>query len=41
MRDLTNPGKLKTEYDSGDHIHPNPAGYRQMGEVIDLGLFSQ
>jgi lysophospholipase L1-like esterase len=26
-------------YDSGDHLHPNDAGYKAMGESIDLGLF--
>jgi hypothetical protein len=41
MRDLADPGKLKNEYDSGDHLHPNPAGHRHMGEVIDLSLFNQ
>ena len=30
-------------YDLGDHIHPNDAGYRAMGEAVDLNLlgFSQ
>lgn len=41
MRDPANPGKLNTEYDSGDHLHPNPAGYRHMGEVVNPGLFNQ
>ena len=40
MRDPADPNKLKAEYDSGDHLHPNPAGYRQMGAVIDLRLFN-
>jgi lysophospholipase L1-like esterase len=40
MHDPAAPGKLKPEYDSGDHIHPSPAGYRHMGDVIDLGLFN-
>jgi lysophospholipase L1-like esterase len=40
-RDPAAPGKLKAEYDSGDHIHPNPAGYRHMGEAVDLGLFDR
>lgn len=26
-------------YDSGDHLHPNDAGYQAMGEAIDLSLF--
>jgi lysophospholipase L1-like esterase len=28
-----------TPYDSGDHLHPNDAGYRAMGEAVDLKLF--
>jgi lysophospholipase L1-like esterase len=39
MRDPASPGKLKSEYDAGDHLHPNLAGYRHMGEVVDLSLF--
>ena len=31
---------LKPEFDCGDYTHPNPAGYKAMGEAIDLGLFS-
>jgi lysophospholipase L1-like esterase len=30
---------LKPEYDSGDHLHPNDAGYRAMAEAVDLGVF--
>jgi len=26
-------------YDSGDHLHPNDAGYRAMGEAVGLNLF--
>lgn len=39
VRDPDHPKRLKKDYDSGDHLHPNPAGYRHMGEVIDLRLF--
>jgi lysophospholipase L1-like esterase len=38
LRDPRNPARLAREYDSGDHLHPNDAGYRQMGEAIDLKL---
>jgi len=27
------------QYDSGDHLHPNDAGYGLMANAIDLGLF--
>lgn len=39
LRDPVRPGRLKPEYDSGDHIHPNDRGYRQMAAAIDLSLF--
>jgi len=29
------------EFDSGDHLHPNEAGYKAMGESVDLALFSR
>jgi lysophospholipase L1-like esterase len=28
-------------YDSGDHLHPKDAGYKAMGEAIDLKLFTK
>jgi lysophospholipase L1-like esterase len=39
IRDPAQNDRLKPEYDSGDHLHPGPAGYRAMGEAIDLHLF--
>ena len=27
------------DYDSGDHLHPKDAGYKAMGDAIDLSLF--
>jgi lysophospholipase L1-like esterase len=30
----------KSEDDSGDHLHPNDAGYKAMGDSIDLKLFT-
>lgn len=38
MRDPARPDRLNPAYDSGDAIHPNPAGYRAMGEAIPLEL---
>jgi len=38
-RDPAQPNRLLPLYDSGDHLHPSDAGYKAMGESIDLGLF--
>jgi lysophospholipase L1-like esterase len=38
-RDPSDPKKLQATYDSCDHLHPSDAGYKAMGEAIDLGLF--
>ncbi len=40
-RDPSHPERLLPLYDSGDHLHPSPAGYRAMGEAIPLSLFTQ
>jgi lysophospholipase L1-like esterase len=40
-RDPAHPEKLLPDYDSGDHLHPNDAGYKAMGESIDLSLFTK
>lgn len=40
VRDPSEPSRLLPEYDSGDHIHPSDAGYRAMGDMIDLELFT-
>jgi lysophospholipase L1-like esterase len=29
---------LQPEYDSGDHLHPSPAGQRALAEAVDLSL---
>jgi lysophospholipase L1-like esterase len=33
------PSRLRPDYDSGDHVHPNDIGYRAMADAIDLRLF--
>ena len=38
IRDPLHPGRVSPPYDLGDHIHVNAAGYRAMGESIDLRL---
>ena len=37
--DPTHPGMFLPLDDSGDHLHPGDAGYKAMGESIDLNLF--
>lgn len=39
MADPARPTYMVPLYDSGDHTHPSAAGYRFMGDFIDLGLF--
>ena len=39
--DRERPERLNAQYDSGDHIHPSPAGYRAIGEAIPLELFAR
>jgi lysophospholipase L1-like esterase len=40
VRDPQHPDRLLTAFDCGDHLHPSPAGYKAMGEVIPLSLFA-
>ena len=40
VRDPAHPDHILAEYDFGDHLHPNDAGYRKMGEAVDLSLLS-
>jgi lysophospholipase L1-like esterase len=40
-RDPEHPARLKQEYDSGDHIHPNDAGNQAMAGAFDLSLFKK
>ncbi len=39
VRDPSNPQRFLPAYDSGDHLHPSDAGYRQMADSVNLGLF--
>ena len=39
--DPTHPGMFLPLDDSGDHLHPSDAGYKAMGESINLKLFSR
>ena len=40
MRDPAQPSHLLPAFDSGDHVHPDDAGYRAMADAIDLSLFA-
>jgi lysophospholipase L1-like esterase len=40
-QDLTHPGMFLPLDDSGDHLHPGDAGYKAMGDSIDLKLFTK
>jgi lysophospholipase L1-like esterase len=41
VRDPQQPTKFLPQYDSGDHLHPGDAGYKAMGEAVDLALFAR
>ncbi|MER6126590.1 SGNH/GDSL hydrolase family protein [Streptomyces sp. NPDC001795] len=36
LRDPYDPRRLRSDYDSGDHLHPNDEGFHRMAEVFDL-----
>jgi lysophospholipase L1-like esterase len=38
MRDPADPLRLNPGYDSGDHLHPNDAGYQAMANAINLAM---
>ena len=40
-RDPERPSRLSASVDGGDHLHPSAAGYRIMGEAVDLTLFTR
>jgi lysophospholipase L1-like esterase len=40
IRDPSHPSSMLAVFDSGDHLHPNDAGYAAMGNSIDLALFA-
>ncbi|MDX7951076.1 SGNH/GDSL hydrolase family protein [Lichenihabitans sp. Uapishka_5] len=41
VRDPARPDHLRADFDFGDHLHPNDAGYKAMGEAVDLALFKR
>lgn len=40
MRDPDHLDRLLPAFDSGDHLHPSPAGYAAMADAIPLSLFA-
>jgi len=40
-RDPAHPDRLLPEFDSGDHLHPGPEGYKAMGDAIPLKLLAR
>jgi len=39
VRNPESVGQMMAVYDGGDHLHPGDAGYKAMGDAIDLKLF--
>jgi lysophospholipase L1-like esterase len=39
VRDPAKPERMRADLQSGDWLHPNDAGYRVMGDAVDLTLF--
>jgi lysophospholipase L1-like esterase len=39
LRDPDHPSRLLPRFASGDHLHPNDAGYQAMADAIDLAVF--
>ena len=40
-RDPRQPARLRPDFDSGDHIHPNDAGNAAMADAIDTTIFAR
>jgi lysophospholipase L1-like esterase len=38
MRDPSDPLRLNPAYDSGDHLHPDDAGYQAMADAVNLDM---
>jgi lysophospholipase L1-like esterase len=39
VQDPAHPDRMLPAYDGGDHLHPGDAGYKAMGDAINLKLF--
>src|SRR3546814_12933728 len=40
VRDPAQPERLLPAYDSGDHLHPSPAGYAAMAAAVPIAAFT-
>jgi len=40
VRDPNQASQLASQYDSGDHLHPNVAGYQAMAKAFNITVFS-
>jgi lysophospholipase L1-like esterase len=40
LRDPARPDRLKSRFDSGDHLHANDAGYAASAAAVPLGFFT-
>jgi lysophospholipase L1-like esterase len=40
LRDPARATRLRAAYDSGDHLHPNAAGYQVMAQTVPISIFS-
>lgn len=40
LADPEDPSVLAAEYDGGDHLHPNVAGYQALADVFPLDIFA-
>lgn len=40
-RDAQNPKRIRADFDPGDHLHPNDAGYQAMADSVDLSIFKK
>lgn len=38
IRDPSDPTRMLPQYDSGDHLHPNDAGYQKMADTVNLAV---
>ena len=41
LRDPSHPARLLPSYDSGDHLHPNDAGYRALASALPLDTLNK